>query len=124
MKVLFFLVLTFAVTLSSDLMAQDPFGNWKMSVPDQNGVMIPLAVVIAADGTYTIDFGADGTIETKGKHLEDGNKITIRDIEGTDCTEAGVYTFKIEGDTMTMTRVSDSCPGRGGPEGIMTMRRG
>ncbi len=50
--------------------------------------------------------------------------MTIQDTEGSDCTEQGVYTFKIEGDTLTMTRVSDGCANRGGPDGVMTMQRG
>lgn len=106
------------------LMAQSPVGTWKMSVPDQNGNMIPLKVNISADGTYAVDFGADGTVENKGKYTVEGEKMTIQDTEGSDCTAQGVYTFKIEGDTLTMTRVSDGCTGRGGPDGVMTMQRG
>jgi hypothetical protein len=106
------------------LMAQSPVGAWKMSVPDQNGKMTPFKVDISADGTYTVDFGADGTIENKGKYTVEGEKMTIQDTEGSDCTQPGVYTLKIEGDTLTMTRVSDGCANRGGPEGVMTMQRG
>lgn len=112
------------VMLPFGLMAQSPVGAWKMSVPDQNGKMTPLIVNIAADGTYAVDFGADGTVENRGKYTVESGKMTIQDTEGSDCTEPGVYTFKIEGDTLTMTRVSDGCANRGGPDGVMTMQRG
>ncbi len=124
MKVLFPLFLALLAMLPFGLVAQNPVGAWKMSVPDENGKMTPMKVDISADGTYAVDFGADGTIENKGKYTLDGGKMTIQDTEGSDCTAQGVYTLKIEGNTMTMTRVSDSCANRGGPEGVMTMQRG
>ena len=124
MKVLIPLFLAFLTMLPFGLIAQNPVGAWKMSVPDENGKMTPLKVDISADGTYAVDFGADGTIENKGKYTLDGGKMTIQDTEGSDCTAQGVYTLKIEGDTLTMTRVSDGCANRGGPEGVMTMQRG
>lgn len=105
------------------LAAQSPAGSWKLSVPDENGTMVPLYVDIADDGTYTLDFGADGKIDTKGKYSLDNDKMTIQDTEGSDCTEAGVYAYKNDGKTMTMTRISDACTGRGGPEGVITMEK-
>jgi uncharacterized protein YqkB len=80
-------------------------------------------VIISDQGTYTVDVGADGNIENKGKYSLDGSKMTIQDTEGSDCNGVGVYTFKIEGDTMTMTRVSDACTERGGPEGVMVFKK-
>ncbi len=124
MKTLFHLFLASMILLPGGLMAQSPVGTWKMSVPDEKGTMTPLQVNIAGDGTYAVDFGADGTIETKGKYTLEGGKMTIQDTEGSDCTEQGVYTLKVEGDTLTMTRVSEGCANRGGPDGVMTMQRG
>jgi hypothetical protein len=124
MKVLFHLFIACMVMLPFGLMAQSPVGAWKMSIPDQNGKMTPVKVQISEDGTYAIDFGADGTIDLKGKYTVEGGKITVQDTEGSDCTAPGVYTLKIEGDTLTMTRISDGCTNRGGPEGVMTMQRG
>ena len=86
--------------------------------------MTPLKVDISENGTYAVDFGADGTVENKGKYTVDGAKMTIQDTEGSDCRGEGVYTFKIEGNTLTMTRVSDPCADRGGPDGVMKMERG
>lgn len=123
MKTLCYLFLAIMSMLPFGLMAQSPAGAWKMSVPDQDGKMTPLKVVLSADGTYTVDFGADGKIDIKGKYTMEGDKITVQDTEGSDCAEKGVYTLKIEGDTLTMTRISDGCPGRGGPDGVMSMQR-
>lgn len=117
---LFPVVLLFPLGLT----AQSPVGTWKMSVPDKDGKMVPLKVDISADGTYAVDFMADGTIENKGKYTVEGGKMTIQDTEGSDCTGQGVYTYKVEGNTLTMTRVSDACADRGGPDGMMKMERG
>jgi hypothetical protein len=106
------------------LAAQSPVGLWKFSVPTQDGKMIPLTVNIADNGTFALDFGADGTIDTKGKYSMDHDTMTIEETEGTECTAVGVYTIKVDEKTMTMTRVSDGCPNRGGPEGVMKMDRG
>lgn len=117
--------LTLAVLLSPlSLMAQSPVGSWKLPVPDGSGNMITLKVDISADGTFTLDVGADGNIETKGKYTMDGAKMSIQETEGTECTGVGVYTIKVEGDTMTMTRISDACTDRGGPEGVMVLKKG
>lgn len=116
--------LTLAVLLSPlSLMAQSPVGSWKLPVPDGSGNMITLKVDISADGTFTLDVGADGNIETKGKYTMDGAKMSIQETEGTECTGVGVYTIKVEGDTMTMTRISDACTDRGGPEGVMVLKK-
>ena len=116
--------LTLAVLLSPlSLMAQSPVGSWKLPVPDGSGNMITLKVDISAEGTFTLDVGADGNIETKGKYTMDGAKMTIQETEGTECTGVGVYTIKVEGDTMTMTRISDACTDRGGPEGVMVLKK-
>jgi hypothetical protein len=117
--------LTLALLLSPlSLMAQSPVGSWKLPVPDGSGNMITLKVDISAEGTFTLDVGADGNIETKGKYTMDGAKMSIQETEGTECTGVGVYTIKVEGDTMTMTRISDACTDRGGPEGVMVLKKG
>ena len=97
MKILFHSFLAFISMLPLGLMAQNPVGAWKMSIPDEAGKMTPLKLDLLADGIYTIDFGADGTMEIKGKYTIEGDKMTIQDTEGSDCTEQGVYILKIEG---------------------------
>ncbi len=124
MKMLYRLFLAIMTILPFGLMAQSPVGAWKMSVPDETGKMTPVTVTMSAEGTYAVDFGADGVVDIKGKYTLDGGKMTIQDTEGSGCTEQGVYTLKVDGDTLTMTRVSDGCANRGGPEGVMSMQRG
>lgn len=98
-----------------------PTGTWKMEIPDKEGNMIPTQVNISDDGTYAVDFGADGTADISGTYTIDGDKIMIQDDEGSECTAKGVYQFKVADDSLTMTRVSDECEGRGGPDGVMKM---
>lgn len=124
MKPIFRCLFAIVALFPLGLVAQSPVGSWKMSVPGQDGKMVPLKVDISADGTYAVDYMADGTVENKGKYTVEGEKMTIQDTEGSDCTEKGVYTYKVEGNTLTMTRVSDACADRGGPEGVMKMERG
>lgn len=110
-------------------MAQDAAvaGDWKTMIPGQDGTtMIPLKVKIAEDGTYTLDFGGDGVVDVKGTYKTDGNQIIVKDVveEGKEgCDGKGVYNFSVNNDTLVMERVSDECPGRGGEDGRMEMKR-
>ncbi len=124
MKTIHRLILVSLLFLPIGLIAQSIAGTWKMSVPADDGSTMTIKVNIAADGTYALDWGADGSVETKGKYTAENGKMTVQDTEGAECTSKGVYNYKIEGNTLTMTRISDDCPNRGGPEGVMTMTRG
>ena len=116
------LAVLFLVPLN--LSAQGPVGTWKMSIPDDQGNMVPVQVKIMDNGAYAVDFGVDGTTEINGKYTVDNDQMTIQDNEGSECTAKGVYKFKVDGNTLTMTRVSDGCAQRGGPEGVMKMEKG
>ncbi len=118
----FFLLALFLLPIS--LAAQSLAGTWKMEVPDGNGGMMMMKATLSEDGNYALDWGADGSVEIKGKYEAKDGQVTIWDTEGSDCTGKGVYKYAISGNTMTMTRVSDACTDRGGPEGVMTMQRG
>ena len=98
-------------------------GTWTTQVPDREGNMVPLDATMAADGTYAIDFMADGKIDITGTYRIDGNQVTVQDDEGNECTAKGIYTFTIVDKTLTMTKVEDACEGRSGPEGKMVMVR-
>lgn len=115
------LLILFILPLS--LMAQDHVGSWKIMVPNGEGGTMPMKVTMNADNTYHIDAGADGSVEIKGKYSISGDKVTIQDTEGTDCSAKGVYTLKVSGNELTMTMVSDACEGRGNPDGPMVMTR-
>lgn len=115
------LLILFILPLS--LMAQDHVGSWKIMVPNGEGGTMLMKVTMNADNTYHIDAGADGSVEIKGKYSISGDKVTIQDTEGTDCSAKGVYTLKVSGNQLTMTMVSDACEGRGNPDGPMVMTR-
>lgn len=83
-----------------------------------------LSVNIQENGTYTLDYGADGTIESKGKYSLDKDQMTIQDTEGSDCNAPGVYSIQVTDKSLIMTRVSEGCANRGGPEGVMKLERG
>ncbi len=118
----FFLLALFLLPIS--LAAQSLAGTWKMEVPGDDGGTMIIKATLSEDGSYSLDWGADGNVEVKGKYEAKDGQVTIWDVEGSDCTSKGVYKYAISGNTMTMTRVSDACADRGGPEGVMTMQRG
>lgn len=126
MKYLSSLLILFSFCFSSGLSAQsEVVGDWKTMVPDgsKEGAMIPLHVTIKADNIYWLDFGGDGAVEITGKYETSDGQIHIQDVEGSECTGKGVYVFEVNDEGMTMTRVSDECEGRGGPEGKMSFSR-
>lgn len=101
-------------------------GAWMTEIPNPEGVIIPVKLVISEDGSYTVDFGNDGTVEINGKYELNGDQITIWDVAGEmACLDAGkaVYKFAVDAEAFAMTRVTDPCEGRGGPEGKMAFRR-
>ena len=116
-------ILMVLLFLPIGLMAQSIAGTWKMTLTGEDGNPMTFVAKISKDGTYALDIGNDGNIEVKGKYETDGDQITIQDTEGSDCTGKGVYKFKVEANTLTMTRIKDACPDRGGPEGVMKMTR-
>jgi len=104
----------------------DIVGDWKIEFPGENGATMSAKLTVASDGTYMVDFGMDSKIEVKGKYELDGNQMTIQDTGGDNsCGEdkKGIYQVTVSTDSMTMTRVSDECETRGGPEGTMTFTR-
>ena len=107
--------------LALSISAQSIVGKWKMEFSSDEGTFA-IAVDLKDNGTYTLDFGVDGTIEVNGKYTISGDTMTINDVDG-DCKGKGVYTAKATSTTLTMTRVTDECSNRGGPEGVMVAKR-
>lgn len=124
MQVIFRICLLATIFLPLTLSAQSPYGKWNMSGVDGNGQSFPIVVNFLEAGEYTVDFGGDGTIDIKGKLVVENGTLSVQDYEASDpsmlCTAKGVYTFKTESDKLTIIRVSDDCPGRGGPVGEET----
>ncbi|HMQ49859.1 MAG TPA: lipocalin family protein [Saprospiraceae bacterium] len=126
MKFIPFFLTLIGLCLSLTLSAQKSalVGDWEMAVPTQDGSMMTIKVSLKGDGTYSVDFGNDGTNEINGAYTTDGDKITIKDADGPQaCPGEGIYTYTATETSLTMTRVSDACEGRGGPEGVMAMKR-
>lgn len=100
-------------------------GDWKMQIPDDQGNMMTLKVSMKADNTYAVDFGADGSVEINGKYTIEGDQMTIEDTSGPNAcpNQKGVYKIVVTDTTNTMTKVSDACEGRSGPEGKMVFTR-
>ncbi len=79
----------------------------------------PMAFIMTiTDASYQFDFGGDGTAEITGAYTTDGaNQITIWDTTAAEqacpSDQKGVYKYSIEGDTVTFTKISDACTGRG-----------
>jgi len=120
------LMLGLLFCLPFTLLAQSAIvGDWSMQMPDGQGGTMTMKVSMNENGTYSVDFGADGSSEIEGKYTIDGNKITIEDTSGPNAcpNQKGVYTFVVTENTNTMTRVSDGCEGRGGPEGKMVFTK-
>lgn len=115
-----------ALFLPTTIFAQSIVGTWTMSVPAEDGSAIPIQATMKPDGTYQLDFGKDGSVEIMGKYKLDGDQVTVQDTKsGPDsCTGVGVYRIAVTEKTLTMTRISDECANRGGPEGVMVMQRG
>lgn len=117
-KILFSVIIS---CLAFSVSAQSIVGKWKYEFPTDQGTMI-MSADIKADGTYALDFGNDGSTEITGTYTISGDTFTIKDDAG-DCTGKGVYKVVVTGETLTMTAVSDECPNRGGPGGVMEAKR-
>jgi hypothetical protein len=98
-------------------------GSWKAEMPTEDGGTVIVKITME-ENKYTVDFGADGKAEIQGGYEIDGDKVTIWDTEGENACasdQKGVYSFTNEAGTLTMNRVTDDCPGRGGEDGKMVM---
>lgn len=121
LRILTFVCFSFPLALFADTSV---VGNWQLSFPTDDGGTMTVKVSMKNDGTYTVDFGVDGTIEVNGKYKVEGDKMTIKDVSGPQsCSGTGVYTVTVEGDTLTMKQISDECEGRSGPEGVLVFSR-
>jgi len=121
-----FLFVLFSFLLPLGMMAQDHVGNWTISFPGDDGQPTTAILMIAADNSYKVDLGSDDVIDVEGIYKMDGENMMIRDTKGPQACgndQEGVYKLSFEGNQMTMTRVSDACQGRGGPDGVMVFTK-
>lgn len=97
------------VFVSTPTINNDLVGKWRLDT--SNGSVV---VEMKADMTWEVDFNGDGAADARGTYRTEGDKLFIQDTEG-DCTNAKAeYTYRISGNTLSMTKISDECEGRGG----------
>jgi hypothetical protein len=74
------------------------------------------------DGTWTVDFASPTSGKVKltwnghpaggGKYVISGSTITLTPKHGSSCTTKGKYRFKLNGDKLIFTTISDRCADR------------
>lgn len=115
------LLLAFSFTgFSQTAFAGDWVGESKM--PD--GQVVKFKMSISQDG-YEVDMGMKGKVDVVGKHVTEGNRVTVWDVSGEfacPSDQKGVYTYALDGDTLTFTKVSDPCEGRGSDD-VLVLKR-
>lgn len=114
MRVLFFVL---CLVASISLQAENSLvGDWVTKIPGPDGKEMVIKLSIADGGTYTVDFGNDGTAELKGKYEIKDTHFILWDVEGEGgCNDQkGTYKFTVEGDQVKMDVVEDACENRKG----------
>jgi len=116
MKKLFMFFL-FAFSLSTVFAQQASLvGKWTGQFPNPDGTVLKFTMTITEDA-FHFDFGSDGTFDASGGYASNGSdQITIWDTAGQNVCpsdQKGVYSYVLSGDSVTFTKVSDTCPGRG-----------
>lgn len=126
MKKLFLLPL-FLLLLCGSVFSQSAsiVGKWAGAFPGQDGQLLSFTMTIT-DNTYQIDFGSDGSADVTGAYQASGqDQITIwdtsKDENACPSDQKGVYKYAFNGDTVTFTKITDPCEGRGGEP--MTLKR-
>lgn len=118
--VLALLIFAFATTT----FAQSLVGKWLGEFPAQNDQPALKFTLTITDNTYQFDMGMDGKVDVTGAYTSDGKQITIWDTAGENTCppdQKGVYAFAFNGDSVTFTKVSDACAGRG--DAPLTVKR-
>ncbi|RMF30648.1 MAG: hypothetical protein D6765_02935 [Bacteroidetes bacterium] len=101
-------------------------GTWLQQGLDAEGNPNRTVLQILPDGSFQLDLNQDGTFDIQGRYEIDGNQVTIWHV-GPDATcpaeQKGLYRYSLDGEYLSMTRISDPCPERGGPRGMMGFKR-
>ena len=123
MKPLFKLTFILFLFFSFHAYGQSHVGNWNTQVDSPDGGTLKIKASILADGTYSLDFNQNGSIEVQGKYDLEGNQMTIWDVGGEMACPSdykGNYSLSFNGNQMIMTLLSDQCEGRGAQKMIWT----
>lgn len=101
---LFSIVTSYGQDDSSDLIV----GKWT-KVSQQGTVTF----TFTSDKKYEVEFTGDGEADVLGSYVISGNQLTVTD-EGGDYSSgtSGVYEFKVDDSSLTLTKVDDPVEGR------------
>ena len=84
-------------------------GSWKLK-KDGPGLT---KITFFNDGSYEFDADGDGTIDVGGRYnILFNNQLKIQNEDGTitsDCTEAGIYKYKVSGRGLKFYLMGDQC---------------
>ena len=109
-------VVAASLAASSTALAAAPNGTYKTRITSGalGGALKGPWTIAIKSGAYTVT--DNGSTVIHGKYTVVGTKITFTDKTGKDaCPGSGTYTFKLSGQNLKFTRVSDSsanCAGR------------
>lgn len=93
------------------LSAQSVAGTWTEQITTPDGEQVTSTFVMTDEGILTVDFTSDGQIDVMSTYTTDGSQIIVVDtMNESPCKgKKGVYNFKIDGDTITISLVEDGC---------------
>lgn len=105
--------------------AQSIVGDWIMEGKAEDGTKISNKVSFKKNGTLTVDFGNNGSIEVQASYTLDGNQISINDTskESPCYGQVGIYEISIKGAICTAKVIKDPCDVRRGDGEPGTMKR-
>ncbi len=72
-----------------------------------------ITFTFTSDKKYEVEFTGDGEADVLGSYVISGNQLTVTD-EGGDYSSgtSGVYEFKVDDSSLTLTKVDDPVDGR------------
>lgn len=117
------LLLSFLFVLISFQSNSDLVGKWYLE--DENGAKVYI-VEFKTNLTYEVDLGANNDIDVIGKYSLQADKMTVQDTggpEACDIAQKGIYQLKINANQLTVTKIQDECPGRGGDVETVVMKK-
>lgn len=124
MKITRFLPVFLLLCTPFFLGAQDFLGSWTMPGTTPEGESITNTITFNADGTMTVDFASDGTVDVKSTYTYADGKVSVSDSssESPCYGKTGVYQVAVNGKSMTATLVSDPCEARRADKMMMTKK--
>jgi hypothetical protein len=104
-----FMVMSFT---SSPRTNEDLLGKWLYEIQDYKVI-----IEFKQDGSYAVDMNLEDDItNVTGNYQINNQELILEDVSGENACigDIGKYTYKVEGDKLMLTVVSDDCSGRKG----------